>query len=159
MGPSSSKAVDRDNGWVTHMSFESAKRSMRLDIQGEDDSWSGTRFEAWEDEHGFRFRKSKIFVAKELEPEVGPIEDMTSEGFERIWASMLETSKDSFSVGIPKYVKRELMLMSLDPSIWTFKALGSGKEVLTFTVAGGPRTPLQEEMCNLLRAKGMVYLG
>jgi hypothetical protein len=128
------------------------KRSIVLDIIGEIDTWSGNRYEAWENHEGFHFRLSKVFTAPELEPQLGAVKDIPATEFEEVWKKMLETSKDKFSVGIPKYTKRELMLMSLDPTIWDFEAKDSAEKVLSFTVTGGPRTPIQEELCDLLKA-------
>lgn len=126
-----------------------AKRSIRLEIEGEIDSWSGYRYEAWE-EDGHRFQRTKFFITSQIPSEPGTVMDIEAGTFERIWETMIETSKDKDSVGEPRYVMREMMLMNLDPTIWTLRAFKDGKEVMYFTTAGGPRTPIQETLCNLL---------
>ena len=128
------------------------KRTVVLDIIGEIDTWSGNRYEAWECEEGFKARKSKVLTAIELEPELGDVISVPKEDFEMMWTKLIETSKDKWSVGVPNYTQREIYKMSLDPTLWTLEAFDSGEEVLTFTVTGGPRTPIQEELCDLLKA-------
>jgi hypothetical protein len=152
----SSRAIPSDKGFKVRRDVPFGrvyirKRTVTLDVIGEIDTWSGNRYEAWESEEGFKARKSKVFTAIELKPELGKERSVSKEDFERMWAKLIETSKDKWSVGVPNYTQREIYKMSLDPTIWTLEAKDSGEDVLTFTVTGGPRTPIQEELCDLLK--------